>query len=252
LLDRQPMIDDFIVTSFIENVKQTREVSHEEEVDLRKRVYAISKDYIMIFYAAKAWHSSKYRGLQLLKIPNDLWIMQEIISEIKPDLIIETGSRNGASTLWFADQLNVIGKGEVVSIELNMNGNMPQHERVTFIKGSSVSDEVIAQVREKSKGKQTVMVDLDSDHGKSHVLRELELYSPFVTLGSYLIVEDTIISGHPSVSIFDSNMKLVTEGPRDAIIEFFKKDSSFLVDTTRERFQLTTNPQGYLRRLSAQ
>jgi cephalosporin hydroxylase len=83
-------------------------------------------------------------------------------------------------------------------------------------------------------------------------LRELELYSPFVTLGSYLIVEDTIISGHPSVSIFDSNMKLVTEGPRDAIIEFFKKNSDFLVDTTRERFQLTTNPQGYLRRLSAQ
>lgn len=251
MLDRQPMIDDFVVSSFVENVKHIKEVSHEEEIDLRKCLYAISKDYISMFYAAKAWHSNRYRGLQLLKIPNDLWIMQEIISEIKPDLIIETGSRNGASTLWFADQLNVIGKGEVVSIELNMNGNMPNHERVTFIKGSSVSDEVIGQVREKSKGKQTVMVDLDSDHSKSHVLKELELYSPFVTLGSYLIVEDTIISGHPSVSVLDSNMKLVTEGPIDAVREFFLKNSDFLVDTTRERFQITTNPQGYLRRLSA-
>ncbi len=252
MLDRQSMIDDFVIDSFIENVRQSRGLSYEEGIDIKNRVYAISKDYIRMFYAAKPWHSNRYRGLQLLKIPNDLWIMQEIISEIKPDLIIETGSRNGASTLWFADQLNIIGKGEVVSIELDMNGNMPQHERVTFIKGNSISNEVINKVKEKIDGKRTIMVDLDSDHSKSHVLRELELYSPFVTLGSYLIVEDTIISGHPSVGVADSTGKLVTEGPIDAIREFFKKNSDFMVDTTRERFQITTNPQGYLRRLSAQ
>ncbi len=251
------MIDDFVVSSFIENIKQTAKVSHkevsrEDEIDLRERLYAISKDYIMMFYAAKPWHSNRYRGLQLLKIPNDLWILQEIISEIKPDLIIECGARNGASSLWFADQLNIIGKGEVISIELNINGDMPKHERVTFIKGSSVSDEVIDKVRQKVEGKKTVMVDLDSDHSKSHVLKELELYSPFVTLGSYLIVEDTIISGHPSVSVIDSNLKLVTEGPHEAVIDFFKKDFCFCVDTTRERFQITTNPQGYLRRMAAQ
>jgi cephalosporin hydroxylase len=252
LLDRQPMIDDFVMSSFIDNLKCTREISNEEEVDLRKRLNAISKDYIMMFYAAKPWHSSKYRGLQLLKIPNDLWIMQEIIQEIKPDLIIETGSRNGASTLWFADQLNVVGKGEVLSIELDTKWDMPRHERVTYIKGSSVSDDVIEQVNRKVEGKRTVMVNLDSDHSKSHVLREMELYSPFVTLGSYMIVEDTIISGHPSVKVLDVTFKLVTEGPIDAIREFFKKNTDFMIDTTRERFQITTNPQGYLRRLSAQ
>jgi cephalosporin hydroxylase len=245
------MIDDFVVSSFVENIRQTRGLTSKEEVDIRSRLYAISKDYIMMFYAAKPWHSNRYRGLQLLKIPNDLWIMQEIIQEIKPDLIIETGSRNGASTLWFADQLNVIGKGEVLSIELDMKWDMPKHERVTYIKGSSVSDDVIEQVKRKVDGKRTVMVNLDSDHSKSHVLREMELYGPFVTLGSYMIVEDTIISGHPSVRVMDTNGKNVNEGPIDAIKEFFKKNTDFVSDTTRERFQLTTNPQGYLRRLTA-
>lgn len=239
-------LNSYIINSFIDAWSQSHPHSNEKQ-----RLYdyfrMISHDYMQMFYGSHVWHWNKYRGLQLLKFPTDLWIMGEIIQEIEPDLIIECGTRNGASAVWFGDQLNVIGKGEVVTIDIEPIGEMPKHDRVTYIKGSSTASEVIEQVAQRAEGKKCVMVDLDSDHSKLHVLRELNLYHPFVTEGSYLIVEDTIIGGHP-VQVCHENGTLFEDGPWEAVHTFLPEHPEFVIDPTRERFQITSNPHGYLKK----
>ena len=239
-------LNPYIINAFIDSWMRINPESQEKQ-KLHDYLTMISYDYMQMFYGAHAWHQNKYKGLQILKFPNDLWIMGEIIQEIEPDLIIECGTRNGASALWFGDQLNVIGKGEVVTIEIESNGEMPFHDRVTYIKGSSTSKEIVEQVAQIAEGKKCVIVNLDSDHSTIHVLRELELYHQFVTEGSYLIVEDTVIGGHP-VEVLHENGTLFEDGPWEAVHKFLPKHPEFIIDHTRERFQITSNPHGYLKR----
>lgn len=241
-------INHYIIKAFIDNRRLSikEKESMVDENKLASYLAMISNDYIQMFYASHVWHWNRYCGLQILKFPNDLWIMLEIIQEIKPDLIIECGSRNGASALWFADQLDINKKGEVVSIDIDTNWEMPVHDRITFIKGGSTFKEVVDQVKEKAEGKECVMVNLDSDHSALHVARELELYHPFVTKGSYLIVEDTIIN-HP-IRILHTNGSPCADSPWEAVHEFLAKHPEFEIDYTKERFQITSNPHGYLRR----
>lgn len=241
------MINSFIVNAFVDEHKTLYgKMSPQQEHDMYAYAWSLSHDYVNMFYAAKAWHKNRYHGLEILKFPNDLWIYGEIIQEIRPDLIIETGTRNGSSALWFADQLNIIGKGKVVTVEIDNTWGEPEHPRITYIKGSSISDEVVAKVAKEAEGKAVVMVDLDSNHDTDHVLKEMIIYGPLVTEGSYMIVEDTILN-HP-VKVMAESGKLYIDGPWEAVDQYLKNHKGWDVDTSRERFQITTNPHGYLRR----
>jgi cephalosporin hydroxylase len=183
----------------------------------------------------------KWFGFPALKCPFDLWVYQEILHEIRPDLVLETGTARGGSALFLASVLDLLGSGAVVSIDIVRRPEWPTHPRITYLTGSSTSAPIVDAVRARVAAATRVMVILDSDHLKDHVLEELRLYAPFVTKESYLIVEDTNINGRPVFPGFGP-------GPGEAVEEFISANSAFEVDRSRERFFVTFNPGGYLRR----
>lgn len=178
-----------------------------------------------------------------LKLPTDLWIYQEILYDIRPDLIIETGTMYGGSALFLATICDTIKKGSIVSIDINRKDSFPNHERIKYITGSSTDEKIVNQVKNMIKTNDKVMVILDSDHTKNHVLNEMEMYSGLVSKDSYLIVEDTAINGHPVEPNFG-------DGPMEAVNEFLKTHDEFKIDNDKEKFLLTMNPNGYLKKIN--
>jgi cephalosporin hydroxylase len=185
-----------------------------------------------------------WMGYELLKCPLDLWAYQELIVTHRPDVILETGTYKGGSALYLANVCELIDHGAVVSIDIDATHAMarPQHPRITYLTGSSTAPHILDRVRTILDGRTNVLVILDSDHRRDHVLEELRHYRQFVPLGGYLIVEDTNVNGHPTYPEFGP-------GPWEAVDAFLAEDSSFAADRTRERFILTMNPRGYLQRV---
>ena len=200
-----------------------------------------------LFYDSwlQTWASTTWFGIPTEKPANDLWIYQEIISELRPDFIVETGTRYGGSALYLATVCEALGRGHIITIDVQALASgdrvRPAHPRVTYLTGSSTSPEIVAQVSEMIGASDTVMVILDSDHSMSHVSDELRLYAQFVTESSYLIVEDTEINGHPVLPDFGP-------GPWEAVEVFLASAPEFVPDRSREKFLLTFNPRGYLKR----
>ncbi|MCD6100380.1 MAG: class I SAM-dependent methyltransferase [Candidatus Marinimicrobia bacterium] len=182
-----------------------------------------------------------WMGVPTAKCPLDMWVYQEIIYETKPEVIIETGTFYGGSALFFASIFDLMKRGQVITIDI-ANNCKAYHPRITKIIGNSISDEVINQVKE-IVGNKTAMVVLDSDHSKDHVLKEMELYSEFVSVGNYLVVEDTNINGHPVLLGWG-------EGPMEAVEEFLRRRDDFVIDRSREKFLLTFYPKGFLKRVN--
>jgi len=208
----------------------------------------IKKDIIERFHElyydsfSKTWGKTLWLGIHAAKCPLDLWIYQEIIFELKPDIIVECGTGCGGSSLFLASICDMIDKGRVITIDIEDKEGRPQHKRITYLLGSSTSEDIVEQVRKLISPKDKVMVSLDSAHDKDHVLEELRIYSRLVTRGSYIIVEDTNLSGHPVVPTDEL-------GPMEAVEEFLKDNKGFVIDKTREKFYLSFNPNGYLKKI---
>jgi cephalosporin hydroxylase len=188
------------------------------------------------------WRQATWMGIPALKCPFDLWVYQEILWELRPDLIIECGTYLGGSALFLASICDQLGHGQVFTIDINLSGERPEHPRIRYWHGSSLEPETIKAVEPLVSPGDTVIVILDSDHHKNHVLSELQIYSRFVSLGSYLIVEDTNLNGHPVWPGFGP-------GPMEAVNEFMKGTDQFVIDRSREKFYMTFNPGGYLKRV---
>jgi cephalosporin hydroxylase len=181
-----------------------------------------------------------WMGVECLECPLDLWVYQEILHEIRPDLIVETGTHLGGSALFMAHMMDLIGKGEIITIDVN-EGQRPTHPRIRYVHGSS-ADPLLIETILSNRADEVRIVILDSDHSDQHVTRELELLSPYVTAGSYLIVEDTNINGHPAYRNYGP-------GPFEALEKFLARNSAFQVDETHEMFLMTFNPRGFLKRI---
>lgn len=193
-------------------------------------------------------NSVRWLGVPLIKNPLDLWVYAEIMFEIKPHLIIETGTLHGGSALWFAQMQELVMRDQegpygVLTIDIHTPIKKPFHTNLIYLQGSSISNEILAKVKSEVEWKKNypVLVILDSDHRANHVYQELEAYSKFVTPGSYMIVEDTNINGHPVLAGWG-------KGPMEAIMSWLPKHPEFEIDKSREKFGLTMNPNGYLRR----
>lgn len=163
-------------------------------------------------------------GIHSDQEPQDNWLMQEVITKVRPDFIIETGTFKGGTALFYAIVLEKINEnGKVITVDINPQVEEASkfkvfQEKVEVIKGNSVSPEVIREIEKRVKN-HTVLVTFDSDHRKEHVLRELELYSDFVSLNSYIVVQDTIIC-HSRLD----------DGPGGAVKEFLKTNKDFVID----------------------
>jgi cephalosporin hydroxylase len=181
-------------------------------------------------------------GYLSTKYPSDLIVYQEIVTETRPQLIVESGTRFGGTTLFLAGLLdNLGGQRRVVSIDVQRAPQLPTHPRIEYVLGSSLDPETIAQVHRAAQGKRTMII-LDSLHTAEHVEAELRAYQDIVSTGCYLIVEDSNIGGHP-ITTHDG------PGPMEAIDEFLATTAAFVVDRDRERFLMSLNPRGYLRRV---
>ncbi len=175
----------------------------------------------------------------------DLWTMQETIVATRPELIIESGSFRGGSALFYAHLFDLMGgPGHVISMDVQQRHEVA-HPRITFVEGSSVDDAVLVKVRAAvSRVTGPVMVILDSDHSASHVRKELEAYAPFVTPGSFILVQDGVID---VLGMFHGDRP----GPLPAIKGFLAAHPEFEIDAARvERFPITHHPLGWLRRRS--
>jgi cephalosporin hydroxylase len=209
-----------------------------------KKTVVDSFHKLYFFNPEKTLYNVLWLGVPTFKCPLDLWIFQEILFEVKPDVIIEAGTLYGGSALFLASMCDLMNHGKVLTIDIEAREGRPKHERITYLHGSSTSKQIIDQVHSFIQNGDKVLVDLDSDHYKQHVLEELRIYSRFVTKGSYIIVEDTNINGHPIRPEFGA-------GPMEALEAFLYENKDFAVDTGREKFMLTCNPKGYLKRISA-
>lgn len=223
-------IQELILQKFLINLKLKRNV-----IDHFHRLYYDS--------GTQTWYKNTFwLGIRTWKCPLDLWVYQEIIFELKPDIIIECGTARGGSALFLASICDSLNKGRIISIDIEDKEDKPQHTRITYLLGSSTSEEIVERVKSFIRSKDKVMVILDSDHHKEHVLMELKIYSTFVTKGSYIIVEDTNLNGHPVESEFGP-------GPMEAVRVFLRGHKDFIIDKSREKFLLTFNPNGYLKRI---
>lgn len=202
--------------------------------------------FINLYYKGGVARSLNYRGIEILKNPCDLWVITELIQSLKPRWIIETGTHVGGSATYCADMLKLFGvEGRVVTIDMNPKWSEdPALRGIVSIKGystdRSVVDRVASLVGEAGKG--PVLVLLDSDHSKENVLSELRLYSTFVTVGSYVVVEDTLVNGHPSFPEHGP-------GPWEAVQDFLTETDAFEVDLSCQRHLLTYCPGGWLKRV---
>jgi cephalosporin hydroxylase len=190
----------------------------------------------------RTWDETYWMGTKLLKCPLDLWIYQELLYELRPDVIVETGTRYGGSASYIASLCDLLGHGRVITIDVEDQEGRPQHPRIQYLLGSSVAPETLQAVREQIGNGNRVLVVLDSDHSRDHVLAELRGYADLVSPGSYVVVEDTNVNGHPVSPFFGP-------GPWEAVRDFLAEDERFEIDRRREKFYMTFNPSGHLRRI---
>lgn len=214
---------------------------------LRQRTRSrVGRDYGVWFYNTNVWKEMRWFGVPIQKLPFDLWNYQEILTELRPGLLIEFGTYNGGSALYFSHLLRSIGQAyRVLSVDVDHSQifeRARQDPNIDFLHSSSVDPKVagaIAEWRRKLPG--PVFAILDSDHTKKHVLAEMELLRPLLRKGDYLVVEDGYLNGHPLLPGWG-------EGPFEAIEEYVHlhpEDYSF--DREREnRFGFTFAPNGYL------
>ena len=200
-----------------------------------------------VFYDSEIWMSTKWLGIPTAQNPNDAWIHQEIIAQVKPDFIIETGTWHGGSAaLWATILQQVNPEGRIITIDINDLAKDAKElpivkDKVEFLHGSATDPALVAAVSKRVQGKK-VMVILDSDHRKNHVLAEMKAYGPLVSKDSYLIVQDTNANGHPVLEKFGP-------GPMEAVEEFLATNDQFRPDRKAERLLFTMHPKGYLKRV---
>jgi cephalosporin hydroxylase len=208
--------------------------------------------FAQLYVESNVWGKTLWLGTPAYKCPLDLWMYQEILYRSRPDVIIETGTAAGGSALFLASICDLIGNGRIVTIDIKDEAEvrkhlgsikvrcLPEHPRITYVRGSSVDPEVVARVRGALSADDRAMLILDSDHSKEHVLAELRAYAPAVSEDCYVIVEDTIADqAAPGFG-----------GPGEAVEEFLAENPAFVVDKSCEKFLMTFNPGGYLRRQS--
>jgi cephalosporin hydroxylase len=222
------------------NLEQMRSLSNEWLVESCKLRYSYNFTWL---------------GRPIIQFPQDILAMQELIWQVKPDLIVETGIAHGGSLIFYASLLHLLDNGgRVLGIDIDIREHNraaieahPMSKHIDMIEGSSVDSSIVSQVLEKAKGKKKVLVTLDSNHTHEHVLQELQLYSPLVSKESYLVVFDTVVEDMPS-DFFPDRHWGKGNNPKTAVHEFLLGNDRFEIDRDLEnKLLITVAPDGYLK-----
>jgi cephalosporin hydroxylase len=221
-----------------------------------KELLEISSRFAAETIRAGYSYNFTWMGRPIIQYPQDMIAMQEIIWDVKPDLIIETGIAHGGSIIYYASILELIGKGEVLGIDIDIRAHNraeiekhPMSKRITMLEGSAISAEIIEKIKPFVEGKKTVMVCLDSNHTHDHVLAELQLYAPFVTVGSYLVAFDTIVEDLPA-DLYADRPWSVGDNPKTAVWQFLKDNDDFVINNEIDnKLLVSVAPSGYLKKV---
>lgn len=233
-----------------------------ERIGRDKQIKELGLEFISS--TAKYKYSYNFCWLErpIIQYPQDIMAMQEIIWDVKPDLIIETGIAHGGSIIFSASMMvllekcNYIDRGHVVAIDIDIREHNrkeiekhPLSPYITMIQGSSIGDTVINKVEAIAKDYKRILVSLDSNHTHEHVRAELEAYAPLVSVGSYCVVFDTVIEDMPE-NAFPDRPWGKGNNPKTAVWEFLKKNVNFKIDKDIEnKLLITVAPDGYLKRI---
>jgi cephalosporin hydroxylase len=198
---------------------------------------AIATAFRRIYHhaAGRTWRDTWYRGTRVRAYPTDLWVYQELIEELKPALVVETGTYRGGTALFLADRLQTSGRGKVVTIDADVEPNRPRHPRLTYLTGPPTAPDIVDDVRDRLDPSAPALFILGAGRTRDDVLAELEAYAPMVPSGSVLVV------GHTHL-----------DGPAQAVREFLASTNDFEVDARGERHFVTASPGGFLRRTSGE
>ena len=237
---------------FLENIKK-KSLSLGLDDDIFKK----SKDLIYDLDAYDYNYLWTWMGVPIIQLPADIMATQEVIWKTKPDIIIETGVARGGSLLFMASILEIIGKGKVIGVDIDIRKHNrdsieahPLSKRINLVEGGSVDTDILAEVRSHIRKDSKVMVVLDSDHSRSHVLNECRAYGPMVTQGCYLVVADTLV-GHVEEKDAPTNRsKLWFKGndPLSATNDYLKENDRFEIDDEiNGKLVLSSSPGGYLK-----
>ncbi len=247
----------------IRNIK-----SLEKDIELHKK----SNEWLIASAKHKYSYNFDWMGRPIIQYPQDIVAMQEIIWQVKPDLIIETGIAHGGSLIFSAsmlaqlDMIDAINKGvsidpkksnrKVIGIDIDIRTHNqaaieahPMSSRIQMIQGSSISPEIIKKVKQEASGYERILVCLDSNHTHEHVLAELEAYAPLTSLGSYCVVFDTVVEDLPE-NLFPDRPWGTGNNPKTAVWEYLETHSEFEIDRLiPNKLLITVAPDGYLKRI---
>lgn len=215
---------------------------------------SMSKSYVYNF---------SWLGRPIIQNPIDIMAMQEIIWQVQPDLIVETGIAHGGSLIFYASMLELNAacggpkNAEIVGVDIDIRAHNrelieahPMFKRVAMIQGSSIAPETIAKIKAGAVGKRSVLICLDSNHTHDHVLAELQAYGPLTTLNSYCVVFDTFVEDVPA-DVFHNRPWWPGNNPKTAVHEWIKTHPEFEIDKSIEnKLLITVAPDGYLKRIS--
>jgi cephalosporin hydroxylase len=228
-----------------------------------KDVQALSRIWVREISRHKYAYNFSWFGRPAIQFPQDMIAMQELIATIQPSVIIETGIAHGGSLLFSASMLELSAicggpqDAEVLGIDIDIREHNrqaieahPLAKRVSMIEGSSIDDEIVAQVKARVAGKGPVIVCLDSNHTHDHVLAELNAYAPLVTPGSYCVTFDTIVEDLPQELCGDRPWG-PGNSPKTAVHEFLKTNDQFEIDRRIDaKLLISVAPDGFLKRVA--
>jgi len=247
-----------IVKKF-EDEKLARIAANGKDTDFQKQ----SRDWLEESMRRYYVYNFSWLGRPIIQNPIDMVAMQEIIWDVKPDLIIETGIAHGGSLIFSASMLALNSTcggpadAEVLGIDIDIRAHNrkaieehPLFNRITMIEGSSIAPDIIAQVKQKAKNKKRILVCMDSNHTHDHVLAELEAYASLTSVGSYCVVFDTFVEDVPA-DVFHNRPWHPGNSPKSAVHEYLKTHSEFEIDKSiQNKLMITLVPDGYLKRIS--
>lgn len=198
----------------------------------------------MLYHQRNIHFKMKYHGLDMQKIPTDLVVYSEIIYDVQPDTIIEIGSAGGGTALWLCHQLDILGKGKVVSVDMNQGNNKCEHKRLTKINGKSQDESVVNKVLEEAEG--VCLIIHDGSHRRDDIIKDFENYKNLVTEGSYFIVEDGVMDvfGWKDHRTSDTECGLIAA--QKIALQYHSE--GWYIDKDREKYIITNNPSGFLRK----
>lgn len=227
------------------SVKQDKNIKELEETGLAF-VRAAAKN--------KLSYEVDWLGVPVIQTPEDLILMQELVFKTQPDFIVECGIAHGGGLIFYASLFELLGKGMVIGVDVEIRKynrmvieSHPLAKKIKLIEGDSVSKQILERIKKIIPQGSKVIICLDSDHTKAHVLKELELYKDLIIPGYYFVVFDTIASELAKLGV--ASEKYLNNGPKEAVEVFLRKNDNFKIDKTFNKLYISDSPNGYLKRI---